>query len=385
MKKIAIIGAGITGCTIARILAEKNTEVDIFEQRNHIAGNCFDEKEYGSYTHSYGPHLFHTNSLEVVSFLKRFTNFTPYYHKVLAYIDGAYVPLPFSLKSLDITHPSYIAKRVGQKLYSEYGYNCSVSIQKLLSSPDNDIKSLAEYVYDKVFCGYSKKQWGIKNPLELDSGVLNRIPIKISNNTDYFEDKYQYLPEDGYTNMISRMIKHPNINVCIGTKAIIKKRTDSTFEVNSKMYDYIFYSGMIDELFDYINGELPYRSLYFERKYREKNRHKGKALTINYPSHDEITRVTSFAYLSNIYNEKHTEEGIEFSEYPGQYSRHSVKYNIPYYPYFTKDNRDIYNRYHEMAKGYKNLVICGRLGTYKYLDMDDSVQIAIKLANSIRL
>lgn len=381
MPKIAIIGSGITGCTIARVLAEKGCVVKIYEEREHIGGNCFDKKEYGSYTHSYGPHLFHTNSGAVVKFLENHTDFKPYYHKVLAYIDGQLVPLPYSLKSLELTHPEYIAKRVGQKLYSEYGYGNSVSIQKMLDNADIDIKNLAVYIYEKVFAGYSTKQWGIKDPLELDKSVLNRVPVKISKNTDYFEDKYQYLPSQGYETMIKSIVNHNNIDVRVKKKARIAINGEELCTVNGKKYDHVFYSGLIDELFNFKYGELPYRSLHFDKTIHEKSKHKGKAMTINFPSHDKITRISDFSFLSDVYNNTYSEKGIAFTELPGQYSKMSEEFNIPYYPIFTKKNKDMYERYAAEAEKIKCLTMCGRLGLYKYLDMDDSVLIALRQAS----
>ena len=384
--KIAVVGSGLTGSIIAREFAEKNIKVDIYEKRKHIAGNCFDQKDLDSFTHRYGPHLFHTSNKEVMKYLNRFTEFVPYSHKVKAFIDGQFVPIPFSLASLELTHPSYLQKRITQKLLDAYKYGSKVSIFNLLESADKDLKDLGEFVYEKVFLGYSSKQWGVKNPLDLDKGVLNRIPISINKDTNYFTDKYQFLPKKGYTNIISNILNHKNIKVFLNSNINLNLENLSSSSQNiflrRKNYNHIFFTGMIDELFGYKYGELEYRSLLFKESKAIQSDIQRPCLQLNYPNNYDFTRIIDYSYVSKALGKKPLFSRL-VTEYPGKFKRESEDFNEAFYPLFTKKAREKYNEYRKNLNSISKVItVCGRLGTYKYLDMDDAISAAFSVVRN---
>jgi len=218
MFNFLIVGAGLSGSVIAeRIASVLNQKVLIIEKRNHIGGNCYDYKDENNIIiHKYGPHLFHTDYKEVVDYLSNFTDWEIYHHRVLAFIDGKKVPIPFNLNTLYEVFPKTLAEKLERKLLGRYNYNSKVPIIDLLKEEDQDLKFLANYVYDKIFKNYTTKQWGLK-PEEIDPQVTARVPIYVSRDNRYFTDKYQAVPKEGYSKIFERMLNHPNIKIMLNT------------------------------------------------------------------------------------------------------------------------------------------------------------------------
>ena len=383
-KSILVVGAGLTGAVLARAAADKGCRVQVVDQRDHLGGNCFDKAEFDSYTHCYGPHLFHTSDKRVVEYLERFTSFVPYFHKVHAYIDGGFVPIPFSLASLPLTHPDYLARRISQKLVAQYGYGSSTTIYALLDSPDPDLCQLGQFLFEKVFKGYSQKQWGIEDPLEIDKAVLNRIPVRVSMDSNYFTDRYQFLPSLGYTSMITAILNSPSITVQTGKK--INIRADSLTLKGSQVfvedvaYDHIFYTGMIDELCSFALGDLPYRSLHFSWSEVQPSLSQRPSMVLNYPCNYDFTRVCDYSHIARALGDIPRVSRLGY-EYPGAYHPESPIHAIPYYPMFTKTARASYIKYQDYLSDLSiPLTVCGRLGHYRYYDMDDAVTAARALA-----
>jgi UDP-galactopyranose mutase len=213
-----IAGAGLTGCVLAeRLATQLGQKVLIVEKRDHIGGNTYDYyDEHGVLVHKYGPHVFHTNSPKVWSYLSEFTAWRPYEHKVLASIDGKLVPVPFNLNSLHALFPSTYATKLETLLIERYGYGVNVPILRMREGSDGELHGLADYIYEKVFYGYTTKQWELK-PDELDASVTARIPVAVSRDDRYFQDRFQAMPAQGYTAMVSRILAHPNIKVLLKT------------------------------------------------------------------------------------------------------------------------------------------------------------------------
>ena len=255
-----IVGAGFTGLVLAeRIASQLGKKVLVVERRDHIGGNAYDHyDENGIMVHRYGPHLFHTNSEKVWRYLSQFTEWHPYYHRVLALVDGKKVPVPFNLNSLYAVFTPGYASKLEDLLLKHYGFGSKVPILKLRREASGELHSLAEYVYEKVFYGYNLKQWDL-TPEELSPSVTGRVPIYISRDDRYFQDRYQAIPKHGYTQMLQRMANHPNIKVLLN--ADYREIQDEV------KFDGMVYTGLIDEFFDYMHGELPYRSLRFEFDY----------------------------------------------------------------------------------------------------------------------
>ncbi|HHY74161.1 MAG TPA: UDP-galactopyranose mutase [Bacillus bacterium] len=374
-----IIGAGYAGSVVAeRIASQLDKKVLIIEKRNHIAGNAYDfYNNHGILVHKYGPHIFHTRSKKVWDYLSQFTEWHLYFHKVLACIDGKKVPLPFNLNTLHQLLPSNLADNIEKKLLENFGYNVKVPILKLRETDDQQLKFLAEYVYEKVFLNYTVKQWGV-SPEQLDPTVTGRVPIYISRDDRYFQDPYQGLPKYGYTKMFERILDHPNIKLMLNTdyhECLEIDHVHNGIKVfGQKFNGTVIHTGKIDEFFGYKYGELPYRSLQFEFETYPKDYVQDVGQE-NYPNEYDFTRITEFKYLSG---QTHFMTTIA-KEYPQEYDRHSKGKDVPYYPIIKKENIEKYNRYKQEAGSLSNVLFVGRLADYKYYDMDGVVARALNL------
>ena len=368
-----IVGAGFAGSVLAeRIVNILNKKVLIIEKRHHIGGNCYDERVENILVHKYGPHLFHTDFKEVWDYLSNFTEWDIYHHKVLAFIDGKKVPIPFNFNTLYEVFPNKLAKRIEKKLLKNYKYNSKVPILELKKLNDKDLKFLADFVYEKIFINYTVKQWGMKAE-EIDSMVTARVPIFIGKDNRYFNDKYQGVPKEGYTKLFQNMLNHPNIKIMLNTdfKEVIKIKDKKIYFLNQEFKGKLIFTGMIDELFDCKFGELPYRSIDMKFETIEKEYYQEVA-TVNYPNNYDFTRITEFKHIHPVKNNK----TVILKEYPQKYIK--IK-NTPYYPIFTKENQEKYNKYLEFSKDFENIILVGRLAEYKYYDMDDIVKRALEV------
>lgn len=363
-KKILIIGAGITGIALAEHYANKNYSVKIIEKRDHIGGNCYDYKDgNGIIIQKYGPHIFHTDNKEVWDYLSQFTNWIYYQHKVLGFVDGKYVPVPFNINTLYELFSPKLGGKLEEKLIDKFGYNKNIPILELRNTEDKDLEFLADFIYEKIFLHYTVKQWGLK-PEEIDPSVTERVPIIISRDDRYFQDKYQGIPKDGYTEMFKKMLSNKNIEVQLNTD--FKNIKD-----NNK-YDKMFYTGPIDEYFNYKFGKLDYRYVNIEFKTINQDIYQ-KAAVINYPNNYDFTRITEFKKFSNQKFEN-TTIGIE---YPGDKG-------FMAWPVINKKNKEISTKYWQEAKKLKkeNVYFVGRLAEFKYYDMDDVIENIIKFNNN---
>jgi len=376
MFNYLIIGSGFAGSVIAERIANiLNRKVLVIEKRNHIGGNCYDYKDENNIlVHKYGPHLFHTDSKDVFDYLSNFTEWHIYQHKVLAFIDGKKVPIPFNLNTLYEVFPKSLAEKLESKLTTKFQYNSKVPILDLLKEEDTDLNFLANYVYDKLFKNYTAKQWGLK-PEDIDPQVTARVPICISRDNRYFTDKYQAIPKEGYTKIFERMLNHPNIKIMLNTdfKEIIdidyeKKKI---FFLGQEFKGKLIFTGMIDEFFNFNYGYLPYRSLDLKFETIDQEYYQ-EAPVINYPNDYDFTRITEFKYIHPTKSDRTT----ILKEYPKTYQ---PNIDIPYYPVFTKENQELYNMYKEDAEKINDLILIGRLADYKYYDMDDAIKRALEV------
>lgn len=360
-----IVGAGYAGCILAeRLATQLDKKVLIIDKRNHIAGNAYDfYNESGILEHKYGPHIFHTSSKKVWDYLSQFTDWNTYIHYVKAVVDGKAVPVPFNLNSIYELFPTKYAELLESKLIEKYGFGLKIPILKMKEAEDEDIKSLADYIYKNIFYGYTVKQWDLK-PEELDYNVTSRVPVYISRDNRYFQDTYQALPLHGYTAMFEKMIAHKNIHILL--------KTDYKEAVDYIQFDKMIYTGPLDYYFDNMFGELPYRSLRFDVQTfdREKYQEVGQ---INYPNNYDYTRITEFKHLSQ---QIHHNTSVAF-EYPEKYI--SGK-NDPYYPIPKPSNNEIFARYKAEADKLEGSVyFVGRLADYKYYNMDQIAGVALQL------
>jgi UDP-galactopyranose mutase len=374
-----IIGAGFAGSVLAeRLATQKNKRVLVIDKRRHIGGNCYDcFNDQGVLIHQYGPHLFHTNNKPAFDYLSQFTQWKQYQHEVLAFIDGQKVPVPFNLNSLHALFPKSLADSLELKLIDEFGYGVKIPILELRKVDDSELKLLADYIYDKIFVNYTAKQWG-KKPEDISAEVTARVPVHISRDNRYFQDKYQAIPKHGYTRLFENMLNHPNISLMLNTDFNdvfnLDFKTGSMRFMDTPYIGQLIFTGLIDELFDSQFGELPYRSLDFQFEHLETEQYQEKT-TINYPNDYDFTRITEFKHIS-----QQTVSGTTIvKEFPQDFDRNDPKKNIPYYPVFTPENKEKLDRYLSFSKQFKNITLVGRLAENRYYDMDDIVARALQV------
>jgi UDP-galactopyranose mutase len=370
---VIVVGAGFSGAVMAeRFASQQNKKVLVIEQRPHIAGNCFDfTDESGITVHHYGPHLFHTSKENVWQYLSQFTKWTPYEHKVLGSIDGKLVPIPFNLNTLYQLYPDGQAQEIEALLVKHYGAGGKVPILELRKSPYVKLQQLAELVYQKFFVNYTTKQWGC-SPEDISPEVTARVPIVVSRDDRYFHDKYQAIPSQGYTHLISNILKHDNIEVRLNIDATSLLRlnceTKTVIFEDQEFTGKLVFTGMLDQLFEYAEGELPYRSLQFDFQTIDTKEFQPNT-TVNYPNEHAYTRITEFKHIL----QQQSDKTIIVKEYPQDYDRHDPQKNVPYYPIFNDENQLRFDAYKKRLEGFENVISAGRLADYKYYNMDDAV------------
>ena len=351
-----VVGAGFAGSVIAeRLASQHDAHVLVIDRRPHVAGNAFDHlDEAGVLIHQYGPHIFHTNSDEIVDYLSKFTEWRSYEHRVLAEVRGQLVPIPINRTTLnklfdldlrtDEEAAAYLASR-------------AESVEEIRTSEDVVINAVGRELYELFFQGYTRKQWGI-DPSELDKAVTARIPTRTNTDDRYFGDKHQIMPKHGYTAMFERMLDHPNIDVLLST--------DYKDVIDQVDAGHIVFTGPIDEYFGFRFGKLPYRSLRFEHKVVDAREFQPVAV-VNYPDPQvPYTRITEYKYLTG---QSHAKTSITY-EYPSAEGD-------PYYPIPRPENQALFKKYEALADATPGVTFVGRLATYRYYNMDQVVGQAL--------
>jgi UDP-galactopyranose mutase len=364
-KSITIIGAGLAGSSLARLLADSGYLVKIYEKEPEVSGNCFDYKdEEGYYIHKFGPHIFHTNNEEVFQFISRFTNIIEIKHKVNVKIGDKEVPLPINFESIECLFNN--ASEIIENLKKTYVGKSKVTIVELRKTNDPDLSKLADFIFENVFLNYTVKMWGVK-PEEINQEVINRVPIILSYDDTYFpDDKYQGTPDKGYLDMIKKMLDHKSIT--------LTKSFDGINLINNR--DEIVYCGPIDELLRYEFGNLPYRSLDI-RFEKISNSEFQKRAVVNYPSDPLMTRITEYKHFFGIKNNSNT---VISREFPGSFDEDSKTHNKRFYSLSTKEALSKYELYRKKVMMlYPNIHLLGRLAEYRYYDMDDVIARAFSL------
>ncbi len=355
-----VVGAGFAGSVLAERLATVlDKRVLIIDKRDHVGGNTFDYLDAaGILVHRYGPHIFHTNSAEVIDYLSQFTEWRDYEHRVLASVDGQLLPIPINLDTINRLYNLSLDAAGMQAFLAERVENPAL----IRTSEDIVVSRVGRDLYTKFFQGYTRKQWGL-DPSQLDSSVAGRIPIRFSRDDRYFADTFQVMPRDGYTRLFERMLDHPNIEQALGID----------YREVRKLYPGIktIFTGPVDEFFDYRFGKLPYRSLSFDHKTFDREQYQS-APVVNYPNDHSYTRVTEFKYLTG---QKSSKTSVVF-EYP-------QAEGDPYYPIPRPENAALYARYRELAERAEDVHFVGRLATYRYYNMDQVVAQALSVARKI--
>jgi len=360
-----VVGAGFTGAVLAeRIAGVLDKRVLVIDRRPHVAGNAFDDSnEDGVRIHRYGPHIFHTNSAAVFGYLSRFTRWRPYEHRVAAMIDDHLAPVPFNLTSLDLCFEPSGARRLAERLVQTYGLNARVPILTMRRSTDGEVRDLADFIYRRVFLNYTIKQWGL-TPEQLDPGVTARAPVVIGRDDRYFQDTHQALPEAGYQALFNRLLSSDRITVAT---------SEDFFSIGSDItYDQLVFTGPIDTFFAHELGVLPYRSVSFDFQAIGPDRYQPVA-TINYPDVTALTRITDQRYLTG----QSLGRSLLTFEYP---QPHVSGVTEPFYPIPQAENRALHARYlAKAAQEAPNVIFAGRLGDYRYYNMDQAVGRALSV------
>ena len=359
MFKYVVVGAGLSGLTIAERIANCMSEdVLIIEKRNHIGGNCHDSyNEDGILIHNYGPHIFHTNHKEVWDYLSDFTKWHYYQHRVLSYIDGQLITMPITTETINKLYNLNLSNFDVEQFLSKQ----AEPISEIKNSEDVVLSKAGKDIYEKFFKNYTKKQWDVY-PNELHQSVISRIPVRHNRDTRYFTNKYQGLPKSGYANMLLQMVNNPRIHIMLNTdyKDVIK-------DLN---YEKLIYTGPVDYFFDYKHGKLTYRSIRFEFETLNCSSFQ-EAAVVNYPNDYDFTRITEFNKMTGQDSNKTT----ILREYPTWQGE-------PYYPYPTKECEDQYNLYKEECSKEDKVIFIGRLAEYKYYDMDATIKRALDTFSS---
>ena len=361
-----VVGAGFTGAVFAeRMASQAGHSVLVIDGRDSLGGNAHDVRhETGVFQHVHGPHLFHTNSNDVFSYLSNFTEWMPYEHRIRALVGGQLVPVPFNFTSIEACFPASDAERIKRSMLDVFGPGANVPIMALRRRRETELQTLADFVYEFVFLGYTLKQWG-KLPEELLPSVTGRVPVRAGYDDRYFQDRFQGQPRDGYTRLFERLLGHEGIEV----------RLNCRFEDlgNDVTYDRMLYSGPVDLYFGHRFGRLPYRSLEFTFRRHEAPRAQPFA-QVNYPGDEPFTRITDFGHLSEG-ERTATLIAVEYSE------EHRLGVNEPYYPVPCAESDCLRAAYAELAAACAPRVLfAGRLGEYRYVNMDQAVAQALALA-----
>lgn len=354
-----IVGAGLFGATCAYELNKAGKKVLVVDKREHIGGNIYTENIEGINVHKYGAHIFHTSNKEIWDYINQFGEFNNYINSPIArYKDETY-NLPFNMNTFnkiwkDAFLPEDAKKHIEEERFKGEPTNLEEQAMSLVGKT----------IYEKLVKEYTEKQWG-KDCKELPPFIIKRLPVRFTYNNNYFNDKYQGIPKEGYTKIIETMLD--GIEVKLETNFLDNK------EEYLKICDKVIYTGAIDEYYDYCYGELEYRSLRFEEEILNTDNWQGNAV-INWTSHNvPFTRTIEHKHFNNDISNK----TIISYEYP------IIDNKNPYYPINNEKNNKLYEKYKNLSNGDKNVLFGGRLGTYKYYDMDKTIEEALKLILSL--
>ncbi len=356
-----IVGAGFAGSVLAeRLAAGAGQKVLVIDRRPHIGGNASDRyDEAGLLIHRYGPHIFHTNSQEVFDYLSRFTQWRQYQHRALASVDGQLLPIPINLDTINGLYGLSLSSCELERWFD----GRAEKVERIRTGEDAVVSRVGRELYEKFFRGYTRKQWGL-DPSELDASVTGRIPVRTNRDGRYFTDTYQAMPLDGYTRLFENLLDHPSIQLALNcpwqeAQAWVPHRR-------------VIFTGPIDEFYGYRFGPLPYRSLRFEFETHDRE-FVQPCGQVNYPNDYLYTRRTEFKHLTG---QRHARSSV-VTEYPQDGGE-------PYYPIPRPQSAALYRQYQELARQEENVTFVGRLGTYRYYNMDQVVAQALATYRKIQ-
>ena len=359
-----IVGAGLSGAVVARILAEGGVPSVVIDERDHIAGNCHTEidGETGILVHRYGPHIFHTDNEDVWDFVNRFARFRPYVNRVKAVVQGAVYSMPINLHTIN----QFFGKSLSPTEAEAFVTGKAKDIAAPANFEEQALSMVGREIYEGFFKGYTTKQWGT-DPTALPASILKRLPLRFTYDDNYFNHRFQGMPEEGYTAMVAAILDHPMIELRLG----------ETFKGASEAAtQHVFFSGPLDQYFGFSAGALGYRTLDFE-ELRSDGDFQGVAV-MNYCDEDvPWTRITDHKYFSP-WRLDQTQGSVVYREY----SRAWTSGDTRYYPIRLVDDKALLQRYEDMATQASGVTFLGRLGTYRYLDMDVTIAEAMTVGEA---
>ena len=360
-KNLLMIGAGLSGAVIGRELAEAGHSVTVADARSHVAGNCHTERDSETQVmvHVYGPHIFHTDDEEVWAYVNRFGTFRPYINRVKTTAQGQVFSLPINLHTINQFFGMTMRPDEARALIGQKGDR---SITEPHNFEEQALRFIGRELYEAFFKGYTVKQWGC-SPTKLPATILQRLPVRFNYDDNYFSHHFQGIPEEGYTKLVETILDHPNIAVRLGTCAT---------KNDVQGYDHVFNSGPIDAWYDHRLGRLGYRTLDF-RRFNHMGDYQGCAV-MNYADEDvPWTRITEHKHFAPW--ERH-DASVLYEER----SRDCGRDDVPYYPIRQVQENALLDQYLKIAAQETNVTFVGRLGTYRYLDMDVTIREALDCA-----
>ncbi len=369
---LLIVGTGLYGAVFAAEAKKKGKKCLLIDKRSHIGGNIYTERQYGINVHKYGAHIFHTDSREAWDYVNQYGEFNSYTNSPVARFGDELYNLPFNMNTFHalwgVKTPEEAKKRIEEQT--------GEARERIGDTPKNlEEQALllgGKDIYEKLIKGYTEKQWG-RRASELPSFIIKRLPFRFIYDNNYFNDRYQGIPIGGYTGIIEKMLEGAEVRL---NTDFLKNREELL-----KEGEYVVYTGLIDEYFDYCYGPLEYRSLRFETETLDTDNYQGNAV-VNYTEYEvPYTRIIEHKHFEEFGSyERHSEEGktVITREYPTEWK----KGDEPYYPVNNEENNALYEKYRELAAG-SGVRFGGRLGKYKYYDMDDVILDALKDAEEL--
>ena len=358
--RFAIVGAGFSGAVVARELAEAGHSIVVFDARDHVAGNCFTARHAtGVMVHTYGPHIFHTQHEHVWQYINKFGEMMPYQHRVKAISKQTMYSLPVNLKTINQFFDRNFDADEAEKFIASKADN---TITDPVSFEDQGLRFVGRELYEAFFAGYTSKQWGV-DPKELPASILARLPVRFNDDDTYFSHPYQAIPKDGYTPIVEAILNHDEIKQHLST------RFSPTESKEFGSFDHIIWTGPIDAYFGFEFGRLGYRTLDFVPEVADGD-YQGHPV-VNYCDTDvPYTRITEHKHFAPWESHDKTIVYREFSRLCGEA-------DTPYYPIrLVKEKEQLLN-YVQRARDAKGVTFIGRLGTYRYLDMDVTIHEAL--------
>lgn len=358
---ILLVGAGLFNAVLTHHFIKQGKSVLVIEKRNHIAGNCYSERRDNIDLHVYGPHVFHAANKKTWDFITQFGEFNTFQLNTIANYKGKIYNLPFNMNTFHQLYGVVTPEEAQNKIREE-------SEQYHVDNPKNleeqAINMVGKTMYETLIKSYTLKQWQ-RDPKELPPEIIKRLPLRFTYNNNYFNDRYQGIPVEGYTKVIERM--YEGADILLNTDFLKDK------EKWESMADQVFYSGCIDEYYDYCYGPLEYRSVRFETEILDKENYQGNAV-VNYTSDEEpYTRIIEHKWFNDM--------GSDKTIISREYSSEWKKGDVPYYPVNNEKNNTLYEKYRAIPN--EKVIWCGRCGLFRYLDMDDCIEEAFKLIETL--